>query len=279
MSLGGSNPSRTEAAAFAQAASDGILPVAAAGNAGNTTKSYPASYPDVVSVAAVDRNKALASFSQRNDEVDLAAPGVAVLSTTPWASNVALAVGGATFSGLSMEGSAGGTATGLLANGGLCSSAGNWTGMVVLCQRGSITFRDKVRNVARGGGVAAVVYNNVEGNFSGTLGNAPVDIVAISLSQADGQAALAYLGQSATVTDEIVTPGSSYEEWDGTSMATPHVAGVAALIWSYFPGKTAAQIRAALTSTAEDLGAPGRDNSFGHGLIRAKNALDALAGP
>ena len=279
MSLGGPNPSRTEAAAFDQALASGILPVAAAGNAGNTTKSYPAAYESVVSVGAIDKDKALAGFSQRNADVELVAPGVAVLSTTPWDSNVNLQVGGQTFAGMHMEGGLEDSAAGALVNGGQCTQASNWTGMVVLCERGSNTFRDKIRLVTRGGGIAAVVYNNVEGNFSGTLGNAPVRIPAISLSQADGQAALAYLGQSATVNDEIIMPGSSYEEWEGTSMATPHVAGVAALIWSYFPGKTAAQIRGALTSTAEDLGTAGRDNSFGHGLIRAKNALDALAGP
>lgn len=63
----------------------------------------------------------------------------------------------------------------------------------------------------------------------------------------------------------MIEPGSSYEAWDGTSMSTPHVAGVAALIWSYYPGKTNAQIREALRATAEDLGAAGRDNSFGYG--------------
>jgi serine protease len=60
-------------------------------------------------------------------------------------------------------------------------------------------------------------------------------------------------------------------------MATPHVAGAAALIWSKYPNSTNKQIRDILASTAEDLGAAGRDDAYGYGLVRAKAALDALA--
>ena len=61
---------------------DGVLIVAAAGNSGNSAKSYPASYPSVMSVAATDSNRNVASFSQVNDQVEIAAPGVAIRSTT-----------------------------------------------------------------------------------------------------------------------------------------------------------------------------------------------------
>ena len=59
-------------------------------------------------------------------------------------------------------------------------------------------------------------------------------------------------------------------------MASPHVAGVAALIWSHYPTKTAQEVRAALTASAKDLGAPGRDNYYGHGLVQADKALQFL---
>jgi len=62
---------------------DGILIVAAAGNSGNTIYSYPASYDSVISVAAVDRRNNVAYFSQYNDQVEIAAPGVDVYSTVP----------------------------------------------------------------------------------------------------------------------------------------------------------------------------------------------------
>ena len=154
MSLGGSYASRTERDAFRNALDSGnVLSVAAAGNDGTTGYSYPASYDSVISVAAIDSQKSVAWFSQQNNQVELAAPGVGVLSTVPW---------------------------------------------------------------------------------------------------------------------------GGFESWSGTSMATPHVAGVAALVWNNQPGASASDIRQAMTSTAEDLGSAGRDNAFGYGLVNARAALDAL---
>ena len=60
-------------------------------------------------------------------------------------------------------------------------------------------------------------------------------------------------------------------------MAARHVSGVAALIWSHFPLRTAKEIREALTSTAIDLGDPGRDDMYGYGLIQADAAFDFLS--
>lgn len=67
--------------------------------------------------------------------------------------------------------------------------------------------------------------------------------------------------------------GSTYDFSSGTSDAAPMVSGVAALILSKYPDWTPAQVRAQLTSTAIDLGAPGRDNYYGYGLV---NALDSM---
>jgi subtilisin family serine protease len=61
----------------------GVLVVAAAGNQGRGTPGYPANFPGVVSVAAVDHSDDLASFSNHGSWVDLAAPGVEVLSVAP----------------------------------------------------------------------------------------------------------------------------------------------------------------------------------------------------
>jgi hypothetical protein len=74
----------------------------------------------------------------------------------------------------------------------------------------------------------------------------------------------------------------------GTSMATPHVAGLAALIWSQNPGWTNRQVRAQIRATAKDLGASGWDQQYGYGRIdaaaamgvaKASSAADAGAGP
>lgn len=285
MSLGGGLKSRVEQSAFGSLSSAGILSVAAAGNDGSTRLSYPASYPSVISVAAVDRNNTVADFSQKNSAIELAAPGVGVLSTVPWSSVNTVTAGGTTYSGGSIEHAATNiTANGELADGGLCDSTGSWTGQVVLCERGNISFYNKVTNVENGGGTAAVIYNNVSGGFAGTLGDGNSSTIpAIALSQEDGTALLGVLQTStaapeATVVSSFTPGGSGYEAWDGTSMATPHVSGVAALLWSVNPSLTNVDIRNALTSTALDLGSAGKDNSYGYGLIQAKAALDALEG-
>jgi subtilisin family serine protease len=279
MSLGGSTKSRLEQRTLDSAWSKGVLSVAAAGNDGDRSMSYPASYASVVSVGAVDSNKQIATFSQFNREVDIAAPGVAVLSTLPFKDTNTVTAGGATFSGTHVTGAARTQGlAGTLADGGLCDTTNAaWSGKVVVCQRGTVSFADKVNNVRGSGGVAAVIYNNVAGGFSGTLGEGVTSsIAAIGISQEDGQVLLGRLGSVGTVVSLLQQPASGYEAWDGTSMATPHVAGVAALVWAHKPTWTNAQLREALERTAQDLGAAGRDNYYGHGLVQAKSALDYL---
>ncbi len=82
---------------------------------------------------------------------------------------------------------------------------------------------------------------------------------------------------------EVAAPGvriySTY--WDnaytyssGTSMSTPHVSGVAALIWSQFPNMTRDWVRAQLRYAADDLGDPSFDNYYGYGRINARKAVE-----
>ena len=81
---------------------------------------------------------------------------------------------------------------------------------------------------------------------------------------------------------ELVAPGvgiwsptihNSYAALDGTSMATPHVAGVATLLWSQYPSLTNQQVRTILTQTADDLGAACFDEYFGYGKVNAQAAV------
>ncbi|MDI3288509.1 S8 family serine peptidase [Polyangium sp. 15x6] len=279
MSLGGTVRSFFEELAFQVAYDEGVLPIAAAGNGGNTSTSYPAGYASVMSVAAVDGSKALASFSQRNADVEIAAPGVGVLSTVPWATP-SVTAGSHVESGGLVEGAAQKTVSGVLANGGLCDTIGAWENKVVLCRRGGIDLAVKVDNVRRGGGAGVVVYNNVSGFFSGSLGTGVTSVLpAITLRMEDGQKLVTNsIGASATLNTARLVPGTGYEWWNGTSMATPHVSGVAALLWSQKPTATNAEIRNAIDASAQDLGAAGRDSSFGYGLVQAKAALNALLG-
>ena len=69
-----------------------------------------------------------------------------------------------------------------------------------------------------------------------------------------------------------------YYFYAGTSMASPHVAGVAALVKSANPSLTNAEIRGILETTAEDLGTSGWDQYFGYGLVDAYAAVLAAGG-
>ena len=172
-----------------------------------------------------------------------------------------------------MDGSPVGTASAPLADFGLGDVVTTAVaGKVCLIARGNIAFSDKVLNCQNSGGVGAIVYNNVAGGFGGTLGGIATTIPSVTASDTEGATLLTQLGQTATLG---VTP-TNYAYFDGTSMATPHVSGVAALVWSYFPTCTAAQIRVSLQKSALDLGAVGRDVYTGFGLVQAKAAYTRI---
>jgi len=85
---------------------------------------------------------------------------------------------------------------------------------------------------------------------------------------------------------ELAAPGvsiystywnDSYTTKSGTSMACPHVAGVAALILAGEPGLSNAQVRTRLRQTANDLGSVGRDKWYGYGLVDADEAAPGPA--
>ncbi|MDP4015215.1 MAG: S8 family peptidase [Candidatus Nanopelagicales bacterium] len=82
MSLGGGSSSVMEAA-VEYAVDEGATLVAAAGNDGSSSPFYPAAYPGVLSVAAINSSGERASWSNYGSTLDLAAPGVSVLSTLP----------------------------------------------------------------------------------------------------------------------------------------------------------------------------------------------------
>ncbi len=65
----------------------------------------------------------------------------------------------------------------------------------------------------------------------------------------------------------------TYTFMSGTSMAAPHVAGLAALLWSNRPALGVADVRALIENSAVDLGTPGADWYYGHGRINAGAAL------
>jgi subtilisin family serine protease len=176
MSLGGPSDA-TLGAAVAAAIAAGSTIIASSGNDAASSPNFPASYPDVISVAALGPDGELTSYSSTNAFVSLVAPG------------------------------------------------------------GDFRFDDFTNLSSRGtSGVLSTVWDFTS-----------------------GEADWAY--------------------YTGTSMAAPHVTGVAALVLAHNPGMTGAQLRARLTSTAVDMGPPGFDTRYGYGRVDAYAAITGTQGP
>jgi serine protease len=181
LSLGGDGNSNTVRAAVDRAVAAGITVVAAAGNDGRGTVSFPAALPNVIAVGAIDGRKQRAPYSNFGTDLDLVAPG-------------------------------------------------------------GDNRRDDTGPDGRPDG-------RPDGILQQTL---------------DPDSA-----------EQGIFDDFGYFFVTGTSQATPHVAALAALL--YQQGITSpAAIKAAMEQTAEDLGASGRDDTFGNGLIRPSLALKGL---
>ena len=259
---------------------------------------YPASYRSTISVGAVDCNGTVAVFSQRNKEVDLVAPGVNILSTIPPSKvdsvnasatsasneNLKLLVTPVKFSGY-------GSVTAPLVSCGLGSApCADAKGKVCLIARGITPFGCKARNAQLGGCKAILIHNNVEPactpldsatletkNCTAVNGKFP-PTVAITL--AEGRMLKTWLLKGPVTATVAVLKGVKsvlYGEQMGTSMATPHVTGVAARLWGSFPKCTAMDVRTAMEQGAIDIAPPGRDKATGLGLVQFQGAYTLLS--
>ncbi len=102
LSLGGRARSSTLESAVKYAWNKGVVLVAAAGNNGSSAPIYPAYYTNCIAVAATDQNDAKASWSNFGNWVDIAAPGINILSTLPNHANTIGSQGYGFLSGTSM---------------------------------------------------------------------------------------------------------------------------------------------------------------------------------
>jgi thermitase len=156
----------------------------------------------------------------------------------------------------------------------------------------------KVISMSLGGGDSTTLHNAVQYAWKNGTG-----ALVVAAAGNDGDATLEYPAAypevvSVAATDnrdqrasfsnansdvEVSAPGvnvlstyndGGYRTLSGTSMATPHASGVAAVIFTKNPGITAAQARSKLDAAVDDLGTPGRDPQYGFGRVNlAKAAL------
>ena len=266
--------------------------------------SYPAAYDGVVAVAAVDSTSTVATFSNIGSQVAISAPGVDVLSTFPLgtgAISLMTPSGGASVLAPPVQGSPAKDATGPYVYCGLGNPnefPASVAGKIALIKRGDLTFHDKAKNAKAAGASAVVIFNKDTSAISWTLigrvdstgkpnptlcgdpttaslcHDDPADLafdwpLTVGISMADGQALIDQPKSSITIN---YRDKADYAVESGTSMATPHVAGVAAAVWSMAPAATADALKAALLATAHDLGDAGPDSKYGYGLIDAEAA-------
>jgi subtilisin family serine protease len=286
MSFGDDEPNQAATDACAAAAAAGVLLVASAGNEATANPRYPATNPGVMSVAALNSDSTLASFSNFGPLLSISAPGVGVESSTP-AIQTRVFFSAASRNAQNLSGSRGGSLPPTeVVDCGLGLTAADFpptvNGKIAHIRRGSATFQVKATNALAAGAIGVLISNSSGGTttFTGNLNDTFV-IPVFGISQNDGNLLQAG-GITATMSQTNV--GHQSELLSGTSMSCPHVSGGAALLIGLFkstgltPALPPASTRWILEQTATDLGDPGRDDTFGHGLLNVKAAADYLAG-
>ena len=314
-SFGGENEDSLEELAFGWLQQAGILAVCSAGNDGINTdtgpKTYPACYDldNIISVAASDSDDHLASFGSAGASnygattVDVMAPGDNIKSTVPATTYTEAVVTAGTdpYTEYSANGM---LFAGTTDEDGITQLAYNCgqgytdqfpegvSGNIAVIQRGNrdgtdFYFSEKVANAQDKGAVAAIIYNNEDGNFGGSL-QFPGDwIPVVSISKADGKALTPLLPLTVTVINKQIDPPSAYDTMQGTSMAAPYVSGIAGLLLSVNPALTYTQVKSAILDTvdkipdvSEKLVSDGRVNAraalsraFMHGDVSGDNKI------
>lgn len=283
LSLGNSlnSPDWPTSTALDWAMAEGVVAVTSSGNAGpaNWTVGSPGASRDAISVGAT-----MLPYPEFAADLSTAAideyPSASVMGYPTEAALTAL--DGETYEleyvGLGMESDFDGV---------------DLDGKVALIRRGDIPFVEKAQNAADAGAVAAVIYNNVEGDLSFEIPG--MAIPTIQMNREDGENMLDEMDAGnnevtfgiefvreigETVADfssrgpaavtwmikpDIVAPGVNiistvpgpgYASLQGTSMSAPHVAGASALLLQVNPDWSVEQVKAALLNTAENVYTP-----------------------
>ncbi|MEB3198648.1 MAG: S8 family peptidase [Candidatus Sericytochromatia bacterium] len=142
----------------------------------------------------------------------------------------------------------------------------------------SSTLVDAVRYAQDKGCLVVAAMGN-EGNEDPQYPAAIAGVMAVGAT--NSKDAIAYFSSrgnhiSVSAPGDLILssiPGGKYERFSGTSMACPHVAGLAALVKTKYPNLDAKTIRERIERGSQDLGAKGFDSTFGHGRINALRAV------
>jgi serine protease len=283
-------PSQAEEAALDAAYERGIVLIAASGNSSTPVVGFPAGYESVIAVGATDDQDNLATFSQWGTDQELTAPGVRNLASYPVGTGQTTTLTVVTDNDRELEAIpmefAGMTRKQGITSDAVYAGLGtvvefasvNCVGKTALITRGGPTFAQKSEAAMNAGCVAAIIHNNQPGNFNGTLGTertsddrAWIPVVSITL---DDGLYLKNQIESRTTRTKLINVAGNLAILSGTSMASPHAAGVAALVLSKSPALSSDQARAILRASANDLGPAGWDPVFGYGRVNARRAVE-----
>lgn len=278
-------PSAAEEAALNAAYSRGIVLIAASGNSSIPAVGFPAAYESVIAVGATDDEDQLATFSQWGEDQELTAPGVNNLSSVPvgMGQTTDLTVdsdNGRELDAIALEFAGLTTRRGATADTiyvGLGTQADfasvNCIGRTALITRGGTTFAQKATEAKAAGCVAAIIHNNQPGNFNGTLGAEGDWLPVVSISLEEGLYLKEQIDRQPTTTTLLNVIGD-YAIFSGTSMASPHAAGVAALVIGKNPALAPADVRQILRDSSDDRGTAGWDPLYGYGRVNARRAVE-----
>ena len=224
----------------------------------SSTQCEPATYSSVVSVASVDNSLAHSAFTVGDRDIPFQRAGGADGQKMPDLSDLT----GGPFE--YVDGGIGSAEDGAALK---AKYPEGLAGKIVLVKRGSLTFQTKFNNIAGSKPAGFIVYNNVPGDSLVVMSLATDGVPAAFISQADGEAMLAAADHHLSVAPGKViapsskysmssfsswgvtpdlrlkpevaapggniyssVPGGTYEFMSGTSMATPQMAGVSALV-------------------------------------------------
>jgi len=186
-----------------------------------------------------------------------AGAGGTPVSTSPAARVINLSLGGSTDSPVMRAAIAAATDAGSL----IVASAGNSS---TNAPAFPASYPQVLAVVALGPDLQLASYTNVGSN------------VSLAAPGGDFRNCCGGGGGVLSTTYNYVSKTPNYAFYTGTSMAAPHVTGVAALLLASNPALTNTQVRQRLQSTAVDIGAPGRDDRYGYGIVNAFNAINNI---